>query len=200
MEITQRNLWNRTNFQFEEQNLKYSLKSGSRSFSFSVRYLEISTNPCEVQTKSTLTRNIGILLILAGVAHEIFYFLEHGTLTFSAWFALGLLVIAVHYLTKTAYTILPAGNYHIAIIKDSKHDRIYNEIISRRKALLYSRYGKIDYDNDPEDEINKFIWLRKEGVISDEELELIVKKISDYHEKKLKTGSITGSDRKDILH
>lgn len=199
MEISQRNFWNKTNFQFGEESLKYTIKSDSQSSSFSVKYNAISTDPSEIQTKNSSTRIFGILFIVVGIVHVTLQFFKTGSVAFSLWFAIGLLFFVTYYLTKTAYTILQTEKYAIGIIKDSKHDKIYNEIITRRKNLFLSMYGEIDYENNPDDEMNKFIWLKNQNYISEEVFKRISKKISNYHKGVFKTDSIV-NEKKNILN
>jgi hypothetical protein len=183
MELSQRNFRNKTRFEFEKDSLTYILKSEATTLSFTVMYDEISTDRSDYQTKSTSARNFGILLIIVGIVHVGLQFMQSGSLAGSIWFALCGFLFLVYVVTKTNYSILQTEKYSIMIIKDANHDKIYNEIVSRRKKLLFSKYGEINYDNDPGYEINKFIWLKNQKIISETDLEAIAKKISDYHQR-----------------
>ena len=182
MNISQRNFWNKTSFQFGEDTLKYSIKSESKTSTFSVKYEEISTDLAEYGTTSNSFRNFGILMIIVGVVHLSIMFLGKGSLAFSVWFAIGLLFLVTYFLTKTAYSVIQTDRYSILIIKDKKHDKIFTEIYKRRKNRYLLLYGDIDYENDQNDEINKFLWLKVHNMISERKYKEIVTKIKMYHE------------------
>jgi hypothetical protein len=190
MNISQRNFWNKTNFQFGEDTLKYTIKSESNTSTFSVKYDAISTDRAELETRRNSFRNFGILMIIVGVVHLSIMFLEKGSFAFSVWFAIGLLFLVTYYLTKTAYSVIQTDKYSILIIKDKKHDIIFKEIFRRRKSLYLSLYGNINYENDPNDEINKFQWLKANKMISESEYNEIINKIKLYHESTLKKNTV----------
>jgi hypothetical protein len=183
MELIQKNFRNKTHFKFEKDSLTYILKSEATTLSFTVRYDEISTDRSDYQTKKTSAKNFGILLIIVGFVHLALQFMQSGSLAGSIWFAISIIFFFVYVVTKTNYSILQTDKYSIMIIKNADHDKIYNEIVSRRKKLLFSKYGEINYENDPTYEINKFIWLKNQKVISEVDLQMIAKKISDYHQR-----------------
>jgi len=45
------------------------------------------------------------------------------------------------------------------------------EIYKRRKAEILRIYGEVDTLNHPELELKKFLWLKEEGVVSEQEFE-----------------------------
>ncbi len=200
MQITQKSFWKKTNFEFGEEKLKHTIISGSKIVSFSVRYTEILTDPCEIRIRRRAFASLGICSAIIGFVHIAVQYSDTGNLIFSPWLAIGAFLVAVYFFTRTGYTILQTGRYDIIIIKDSKHDKVFNEIVNRKKKLLYSLYGEINYENDPTDEINKFIWLKNQGVIDETEFKEAVRKINEYHEKRLMIAPSGGKDKKDILH
>jgi hypothetical protein len=43
-------------------------------------------------------------------------------------------------------------------------------------------YGEINYDNNPNDEMNKFIWLKNQNLISEDDLNEFEAKLIAYHQ------------------
>jgi hypothetical protein len=67
-------------------------------------------------------------------------------------------------------TVIDAGPQNkIIIIHDGQHKVIADEIIKRRKMEMRRIFGQVDTLNHPQMELQKFIWLKGEGIISDEE-------------------------------
>ena len=182
MEIKQRNFLKKTGFIFGDDSLKYICHTEGTTLSFATPYDEISFDHSDYQTRHISSRNFGILFMFIGAAHLSFNYMNSGKIGFSAWFAIGALCMAVYYITKTNYSIFETPNHRILIMKDSKHDQIYMEIVNRRKKLFLLKYGEINYDQNPTEEINKFIWLKEHKIISETEFKNITGKIKSYHE------------------
>jgi hypothetical protein len=53
----------------------------------------------------------------------------------------------------------------VSIIGDRHHDVILEEIVSRWRTRLTVLYGAVDLENDIDQEIAKFDWLKRIGVI-----------------------------------
>lgn len=118
-------------------------------------------------------RNIGVIWTLAGLL---------GLITQWAgpmWLPLGIGCLILHYVTKTKYTVLSNGQRSIWIIQGKNHDAVLNEIQNRRKDQLKKCYGEINFENDPQIEINKFRWLAEEGVISERDAEVKISLIQE---------------------
>jgi hypothetical protein len=70
-------------------------------------------------------------------------------------------------LTHMTVAMPPEGGLgrRVSIIGDRHHDVILNEIVCRWRTRLRALYGAVDLENDIDQEMAKFAWLKKMGVI-----------------------------------
>lgn len=71
------------------------------------------------------------------------------------------------------------------IINDKHHEKIINELNSRRKKQLLEWYGEIHPESAIEDEMRKFKWLLDNDIINQQEFEQKIAQV-----KLLKTATI----------
>ncbi len=81
------------------------------------------------------------------------------------------------FLRKT-YTSIPANNRKILVMRDRKHDEILQALESRRLRALH-KLAVIDPLNTPQLELRKFIWLKEQGVITEQECSSLRQKLID---------------------
>lgn len=181
MDKSQKKFSNRTNFEFGDDLLKYTLKDSSGSRTFSIEYGAISTDSGELEERNAWYRNVGFLWILIGAIVIYTHFADTGEVRGSLWFTLGLICIAMYWILKTSYTILDTEKGRIFIIKDAAHDEILDTIDARRKKQWFEWYGTIDYGNDPSKEVGKFQWLLDRDAISEDVFLESKRRIIEYH-------------------
>ncbi|MEZ5690194.1 MAG: hypothetical protein R3D71_00830 [Rickettsiales bacterium] len=68
-------------------------------------------------------------------------------------------------------TIIPTNMGDIVVVHDNSHQSIISEIYKRKKEEIIRIYGEVDSLNHPEDEMNKFLWLKDNNFISTQEFE-----------------------------
>jgi hypothetical protein len=78
--------------------------------------------------------------------------------------------LAAHALIRASVVYLPSDSGELSLLHDKQYDTLMQEIRTRRKKQLLDWYGKIDFRNDPEEEIRKFHWLHAENLISEDQL------------------------------
>jgi hypothetical protein len=125
-------------------------------------------------------RNAGILCLIIGVVNAGIFLLEADHLKTLVWLISGVICLAIHWTSKTEFTVLSCDAGEILIIKDNKHDQILEEIRRRRKNLIMGLYENINFENNPEDEVAKFLWLKDQGYISEKKLRSIIEQIAKY--------------------
>lgn len=157
-------------------------KESSSSVSFSVDYTQLPLDKSEIEDRNVWFRNAGLLWLLIGSVQFALTLSTNKPLDGYFWIIVGALCVAIYFLTVTKFTVISTEKGRIFIIKDGKHDSIINELFDRRKKKLISRYGDIDFSNDPDNEISKFHWLKNQEVISHSEFELISEKIRTAHD------------------
>lgn len=165
---------NQTTFEFGEEKLKYSIKDASGKKTFSTEYGSISDEDFdELEEKNAWFRNVGILWVLIGIFQIAIHFMDSGSFSGSMWLTLGIIYLISYRFKTTKYTIVDAEKGRIFIIQDDQHSKILDEISERRKKQWKLWYGSINYENDPQNELNKFQWLLDKKVISDDEFKTV---------------------------
>lgn len=84
---------------------------------------------------------------------------------------IGAACIAWAYFSKIKYSVFQTERGNILVIQDKNHDRIVSKLKSRRKSQLLSWYGDINPENDLQQEIAKFKWLKEQKIISEQDAE-----------------------------
>lgn len=165
-EFKQKRLANFASFSFGDSALRYAIKDNSGEREITIDYADLPSVSRRVFEKNTWLRNVGLLWSILGVVTIGLAVAGGGALSGSGlWLILGAGCLIAYRFLQTNYTVFdsPAGS--IWVIEDKSHAAIIGEIASRRKARLFSLYGALNLENDPQREIQKIEWLVKEGVI-----------------------------------
>jgi len=182
MEIKQKRFSNSSLFQFLNEDLKFTGKDQSGTYTFSVKYGSIPANTSELIERNVWFRNAGILWALIGSLQIGLHYRDFGGFGGGFWFLVGLICLGIYGVAKTKYTVFNTDKGRIYVVKNKDHDHIISEISSRRKEQLFSWYGELDFSNDPNAELDKFRWLMSEGVIGEVEYTRVVEKLKSYHQ------------------
>ncbi len=170
--IIQKKNWNQITFDFHDDYFLYSMKDSDQERARKIWYLSIESSTVDTITeKNDWFRNVWILwLIIAGY---IFFVSKDIDIWFYLW--LGMLIF--YKIRTTHFSLLRSWEWNILIIKDKNHDFVLASILDARKKLLREKYYSINRDNLPENELNKFEFLRDERVITDDEFKEISEKL-----------------------
>jgi len=170
MEISQKKFSNKIRYVFGEDDVAYHVEDGSGSRSFSVAYSEIGRDRQTLVERNLWLRNVGLLWIGLGVVFTGLSLSGDDGLRVSIWLWVGLACYAIHHFRTTRYTIIPTDRGNLLVIDDESGQRILGELASRRAAYLRREYDFMPENDSPAQHRNRFNWLNKEGVLSDEEL------------------------------
>lgn len=181
MNLSQKRFSLKTSFQFKNEELKYHVKDRSGSSSYTIPYTSISDSFSEIEERQDWYRNVGVLWMIIGLVLMFYNFSNTGEFSFSIWLILGTGLLVTYRVVTIKYTILETERGGLVVVKDNQHDKILSEIEKRRKTQLYNHYGKINFSNDPNDEINKFKWLLEIDAIDKIEYEKNIKEICRHH-------------------
>ncbi|MFC1896381.1 hypothetical protein ACFL0Q_06940 [Thermodesulfobacteriota bacterium] len=171
MELKQRKYSNATTFNFENDTLKYTTKNQGSSSTYKLFYGEIPLERNELEERNPWFRNVGIFLVCLGILQLYSLFTGDEGFKLPIWLILGAVCFIVYWIGRTSYTTLPAKYGNVFVIKDRYHDEILDELYKRRKDQLLLWYGDINFENEPESEIEKFRWLHEQEVIDEAEFE-----------------------------
>lgn len=183
MQIAQKKMSNRHLFTFNDESLNFAYSDKSGSGDIDIPYAHFPQKSFIKIDRNDWLRNVGILWLIIGV-------LQFGTALYAGhfasatmlWLTLGTICLAWAHYSKVKYTVYQAEKGSVYVIQDrNTHDRIIEEIRSRRKKQLLDWYGEIDTDNAPENEIEKFKWLCEQEVISKHEAEQKISQVQLAH-------------------
>lgn len=183
MKIRQSLLSFKTEFEFGKDKLKYKTKHSDGGHSFEIEYALIPSEASEYFEKSSWIRNMSFFWILCGAIITGYRYFSLNQISLSLWVPVGIICYIFYFLFKKEYSVFHTEKGPLFIIKDSKYDTIAKEIDDRRKGQLYLWHGQIDYENDPQTEMNKFEWLLENNVITQKEFEENMQKIKNFHQE-----------------
>lgn len=75
------------------------------------------------------------------------------------------------------YTLLNVADGKLRIMQDPNHDGIIDILKTRWRARLRELHGFVNFANDREKELQKFLWLKQIGVIDAEEFQNLTDKL-----------------------
>ena len=183
MEIKQSKNGHKLKFTFTDNRLNYAYKYSGGSGEYDIPYADFPRKSIIQIEQNDWCKNVGWLWILLGIALNFYRVYTINMLDKNGIIiiVLGISCLLWTLFRKVKFTIFETPQANILIIKNSKHNKIVDEIQSRRKKQLLKLYGHIDYDNNIENEIKKFQWLKDEKVLSEKEAN---KKIIELKEGK----------------
>ena len=197
MEVQQRHGATRLRYRFDTDSVEYRVEDSSGSRTFNVAYTELSRDPPHdigavarfdqwVDDRFDVLRgreptdrilyaiselaDFSVLWMLIGV---VFTALSFGgeRPAISLWFWIGLLCYLIFRLRTTRYTIIPSDKGNLLVIHNSDHDRIVNELETRRADQFRREYDFVPDGDEPDNYRKRLDWLKREGALSDEDVE-----------------------------
>ena len=167
MKITQKKLSNKHTYRFEKDSLEYSYEDKSGSDDISLNYADFPEKSSTSIEQNEWLKNVGILWGLLGFYQLGTAVVNHLPLSGKGfWLFLGVICIIWHVFTKVKYSVFKTESGNVFVIHDTNHDKIIDEIKKRKKQQLLNWYGEVNLENKLENEINKFNWLVKQKVIT----------------------------------
>ena len=88
----------------------------------------------------------------------------------SPFLGLGVRLFFMHWRTVTCRFLKTTGGDRIGILRNKDHDTILGELKRRWAERFKKLFGAVNKANEPAKELAEFQWLRKNNVISEEEL------------------------------
>lgn len=183
MEVIQKKGKNKHTFRLGQEQFEYAYEDGSAKGDVEVYYGDLPLKRSEQTEQNDWLRNVGVLWILLGLFQSGYGSFTRGAFYFDPmWIFIGAACLTWALMTKVTYTVFKAEGANIFIIKDKHHDALIEELMARRKAQLANWYADINPENELNNEINKFKWLVKQEVLTEEESEQKIKEVKFYHQ------------------
>lgn len=172
MIIKQKKFSNKHTYTFEDDTFNFAYKDKSGSDDFDVEYAEFPEKSSLSIEQNEWLRNVGILWGLLGCFEIGNALLKQTSLSGTGfWLLVGITCLLGFYFTKVKYSIFKTKQGSVYIIQDGEHDKIIDELLTRRKKQLLDWYGDVNLNNELEVEINKFNWLVTNNAMSKQEAE-----------------------------
>ncbi len=87
----------------------------------------------------------------------------------------------LYWRSKVAFTVIKTAiGINLLVLQDKNYLEIISQIFTARNEYLRENYLEIDFENEAEAEVNKFAWLKEQGIISDKEFIVIREAIEDW--------------------
>jgi|GEM_PF-1595516 len=182
MHIKQKKWNNSAEFLFEEDHFTYQIQdeSGSRKKRFSYLNLPSTSEFYESTDRNVLFLIGAITFLVVGIAQYFIFMVWKDQIKLSMA-SVSIVCYVLFRLTETQYTAIPTKKGIISVIKDKSHELIIKELYSRRNEIIKEQYGSVDYENNVENELDKFKWLLKEEIITTEEYEAAEARLLSYN-------------------
>lgn len=171
-------------FELNDEGLNFTMKDETIHKSEYIPYEDILNKTHEYFEKNAGHKSRAIYALVVGVLFvcaNIFFKMK-----LWAWiFLLGAPIFYFLYRKSIVnYKVLntESGLLDIWVIDDKIQEEIIQAIYSKRDQYLKENYLAINYDNEINNEINKFLWLKSLNLINQREFELIKEEI--YHNEK----------------
>lgn len=166
-------------FEFKEKGLQYTLKDKTVHKSEFIPFEEITNNTYEYFEKNETHKSRAIYFLVVGIVFLTLNILFKVRLW--AWIFLLGAPISYFLYKKSAvnYKVLSTEGNHmdVFVLEDKHQQEIIDSIYTKRNEYLSQNYMTINYFNDPQNELSKFMWLKDLGLLSDKEFDVIREEI-----------------------
>lgn len=175
--MSQRMLFTKTIFLFEEDHIKFTFKTSSDTQTFFASYHSLDLpHMTEFSEQNAWLRNCGFLWIILGLT---FLFIVKNQSSGLLWLIIGTITTIVSFATKTTYSKIGADTCHLMILKDGKHDAILSMIKECRIKNLRKYIGLYNNESYSNAE-SRFDFLLKEQAISQSEYNILVEWLGQH--------------------
>lgn len=194
MIVQQTKFGNQHTFEFHENEVNFAFKDKSGSGDVDIDYVLIPEKTSIQIERNEWLRNVGALWLLIGAFQVTFALLNDKPLSGTGfWVLVGSVCLAAYKWRQVKYTVFRTDQGSLFVLDDKNHDEILKELVSRKRNRLLQLYGEVDPSNDAAQEAEKFRWLHKRGVISDDVLSSRIAEIQ-------RIGTGKEADSGDVLH
>jgi hypothetical protein len=182
MKLTQKALlFHKAEFEFGDKMLTYRIEDEKARAGMTILYENIGIDKSLQSYREKSPVYLGLIIIGAAIASLIGH-PAHGSrapdILTGVLTALGWASLIAGRFAKFDSTVIATPLGKIIVFDREGRQQIIDEIFRRRSAELRRKYLAVDFLNEPKNEIGKYRWLKTEGVISEDEFNLAIEKIS----------------------
>ncbi len=142
MKFSQKKFSNRTEFELRETDFAYKIRDSSGGRSFTLDYGDFNPAYQELDESNSWWRNVGLIWVVVGLMQLGAQYAQDGAFRGSFWLVLGLGSLIVYRVARTSYTIHSSEAGNVVIIRDKQHQKILDELTSRRRGRLAAALGE----------------------------------------------------------
>lgn len=168
MKYNQSRLSTKISFNFESEELQYSLVDNNSNLSFEVPYEKIPKRSQIFYEKNLWLRNVGYIWVALGAVLTVMNFVGEGPNRMSFWVWIGLGCLAFYKFTQSEYTYYDTEDGRILVLKDNQSSEILTQIKDRRKKAYMNWFHTRHFENKRQIE-QTLDYLVTEKVLSKEE-------------------------------
>ncbi|MFC1684311.1 hypothetical protein ACFL0R_02415 [Pseudomonadota bacterium] len=190
MEIIQKKKSNKHTFTFHDGYFNFAYEDKTGSGDTDINYADFPQKSSIQIEQNQWLMNVGYIWIALGIfqlGHAIYTEISLSGKAF--WLTIGVICVVLAFFSKVKYSVFKTEQGNIFVIHDKNHSEIIEELNKRRKIQLLDWYGDINPDNDASNEIEKFRWLAKQEIISEEESEQKIAQVELLHKESIKLPS-----------
>ena len=164
--------------QLKNDSLMYSIKNNRTDRTEIVPYENITNNQYHVFEEQPMwlafAISFGVVAVAILAATWQTPFANAGLVLLCAATAFGIL----YWFSRLHLVVLGTeGKHDIYFIEGKAADQALKQIFTKRNTYLRENYGAINYEANPDEEIEKFRWLLTLGVINPREFDVIAEEI-----------------------
>lgn len=161
---------------------------------YTMSYADIEVPVLYYKIKNFYILLLSFVFMLAGIWFAVYGY-RHGIINsleiLGTFWAMGGVMLSLFFLPAGAFLFRVKGFPPIRILDDKNHEQIITEIQKRRKDFLRKKYATIESFADPAHEFDKFGWLWRCGIITEQEYSALVEKLETLYPRNM-TGSAAG--------
>ena len=146
MRYKQSRLKTKIEFNFEENELEYSMQDNSNNLNFEIAYGNFPKRSQTFFERNEWLRNVGFIWLILGISFTAMNFFQ-GSMRLSVWTWIGLICLAAYRYTWSDYTYFDTDEGRVLILKDNQSDKILEEIKTRRKKAFLDWFEKLEFES-----------------------------------------------------
>jgi len=177
----QRSGGRRVRIAIDRVGLDYEFRDINGENHFRVMFEQIDPERSRVVEKNGWLLRFGVTWSILGLLGSLLDSAS-GLATPIMFVGFGAVCVFYYFWRKATFTVLRTERGRISIIDGAIHDDILSELNTRRVATLREKLLQIDHDNHRKAEMNKYVWLRRVGAITDVELSQFASMLQGDHE------------------
>jgi hypothetical protein len=178
--LQQKSLFTKIRFAFGPESFEYFVSDSSGVRSVTVPYLDIHPQSHYLfQESNDWYRNVGIVWTLLGLFYA---YAKPGPDSF-IFSVLGIACIGAYYASRINYHVFDTNRGKVFIMQDQQADDIIDRLREGQKKMVLLEVGGINFTHSFEEEKQKYLNLKKQGFLDEEECNVYLRELEESRSK-----------------